>query len=91
MWKNFRGGRAPGAPPSKSALGIFKLILQIGSWSISCEMWSKLSATEPHEVNTGSGNDLVPRGKKPLPEPTLTQIYAVFCVNKPQWVKQIIV
>ena len=29
-----------------------------------------------HEcVNIGSGNDLVPSGNKPLPEPMLTQIH----------------
>ena len=28
-------------------------------------------------VNTGSDNDLVPDGTKPLPEPVLTKFYAV--------------
>ena len=27
------------------------------------------------QVDIGSGNGLVPRGKKPLPEPMLTEIY----------------
>ena len=39
-----------------------------------------VNATESHkcEVNIGSGNDLVPSGNKPLPEPMLTQIIDTF-------------
>ena len=41
-------------------------------------MWNcpQVNATRPDwwQVNIGSGNGLVPSGKKPLPEPMLTQI-----------------
>ena len=42
-------------------------------------LWNcyQVNATTPHRslVNIGSGNDLVPSGTKPLPEPMLTQFY----------------
>ena len=42
------------------------------------------------EVNTGSGNGLVPSDNKPLPEPMLTQILATIgCEYRPKWVKQV--
>ena len=33
-------------------------------------------------VNIGSGNDLVPSGNKPLPEPMLTPIHVAKCRHK---------
>ena len=44
-----------------------------------------VNATRPHWwlVKIGSGNDYVPSGNKPLPEPMLTQIYfAIWCQSK---------
>ena len=32
------------------------------------------------QVNTGSGDGLVPSGTKPLPEPMLIQIYVITCI-----------
>ena len=53
---------------------IFKQILVIDDWGISCEIaltWKPQRLTD--DVNIGSGNGLVPSGNKPLPEPILTQ------------------
>ena len=50
---------------------IFKQILVIDGWGISCEIaliWMSL------DFVIGSGNGLVSSGNKPLPEPMLTQI-----------------
>ena len=54
---------------------IFKQILVIDGWGISCEI-ALMNVTELRwwSVNIGSGNGLVPSGNKPLPEPMLTQI-----------------
>ena len=38
-----------------------------------CAMESYWNLTD--DVNIGSGNDLVPPGNKPLPEPMLSQFY----------------
>ena len=42
-----------------------------------CWNWLKINIIGPYqwEVNIGSGNGLVQSGKKPLPEPRLTQFY----------------
>ena len=56
---------------------IFKRILVIGGWGISCEInCPDMNVIGLHwwSVNIGSGNGLVPSGNKPLPEPMLTQI-----------------
>ena len=43
-------------------------------------------ATEPHwKVNIGPGDDLVPSGNKPLPEPVLTKISDA--IQQPQCIK----
>ena len=49
---------------------------------------SQVNATEHFWwwFNIGSGDGLVPSGKKPLPEPMLIQIYVAVSVTKPQWV-----
>ena len=55
---------------------IFKLILVIAGWGISCEIaikWMSLDLT--NKVNIGSGNGLVPSGNKPLPDPMLIQFH----------------
>ena len=57
-------------------------------WAISSQLYwlmpevslwncSQMNVTGPHSwlVNIGSGNDLLPSGNKPLPEPVLTEIY----------------
>ena len=57
---------------------IFKQILVIDDWGISCEIaliWMSLSGLHWWSVNIGSGNDLVLSGNKPSPEPMLTQIF----------------
>ena len=36
--------------------------------------------------NIGSGNSLLLSGKKPLPEPVLTQIFVNVCVARAKWV-----
>ena len=41
------------------------------------------------KVNIGSGNGLVPSGKKPLPEPILTQIYVPYGIIRPQYVNSL--
>ena len=53
---------------------IFKWILVIAGWSISCEIALIRMSLEftVWSVNIGSGNGLVPSGNKPLPEPMLT-------------------
>ena len=38
-------------------------------------------------VNIGSGDGLVPSGKKPKPEPMLTRSVSPYGVTRPQWVK----
>ena len=56
---------------------IFKQILVIDGWGISCEItlqWMSLTGLHWWSVNIGSGNGLVPSGNKPLPEPVLTKI-----------------
>ena len=58
---------------------IFKQILVIDGWGISCKtapIWMSLDFTD-ESVNIGGGNGLVPSGNKPLPEPMLTQISVV--------------
>ena len=67
---------APGKFEWKFRYVIFKRILVIDGWGISCEIaliWMSLGL-HWWSVNTGSGNGLVPSGNKPLPEPMLTQI-----------------
>ena len=49
-------------------------ILSVDILSISCKFghrWQPENISED-EVDIGSGNDLVPSGTKPLPEPMLT-------------------
>ena len=55
---------------------IFKQILVIDGWGISCEIALNMNDTGRQWglVNIGSGNGLVPSGNKPLPEPMLTQM-----------------
>ena len=53
---------------------IVKWILVIDGWGISCEIALNITGLHWWSVNIGSGNDLVPSGNKPLPEPMLTQI-----------------
>ena len=54
---------------------VFKWILVIADWGISCENCTNMNVTGLHwwSFNIGSGNGLVPSGNKPLPEPMLTQ------------------
>ena len=57
---------------------IFKRLLEIDGWGISCEIalihvWMSLDFTDDQST-FGSGNGLVPPGNKPLPKPMLTQI-----------------
>ena len=70
---------APGRFESKFINLILKQVLVIDSWDISCEIalrWMSLDlANDQWQVNIGSGNDSVPSGNKPLPEPLLTQSY----------------
>ena len=57
---------------------IFKQILVIDGWGISCEInCPDMNVTGHHwwPVSIGSGNGLVPSGNTPLPEPMLTRIY----------------
>ena len=49
---------------------IFKLILVIGGWGISCELALRWISLDITCVNNGSGN-----GNNPLPEPMFNQIY----------------
>ena len=55
---------------------IFKQILVIDGWGISCEIALNMNVTGLNwwSVNIGSGNGLVPSGNKPSPEPILTYI-----------------
>ena len=56
---------------------IFKLIIMIDGWGITCEIALSLMSvdlTDDKKVNIGSGNGLVPTGNKPLLDPMLTQI-----------------
>ena len=73
---------APGKFEWKFRYVIFKWILVIDGWSISCEIaliWMPLGL-HWWSVNIGSGNGLVTSGNKPLPEPMLTQIFvAIWC------------
>ena len=62
---------------------IFKRILVIDGWGISCEIaliWMSLDFTDDQST-FGSGNGLMPLGNKPLPEPMLTQI----CHHMASW------
>ena len=55
---------------------IFKQILVIDGWGISCEIaliWMSLDFTDDQST-LGSGNGLVSSGSKALPKPMLTQI-----------------
>ena len=59
---------------------IFKEILVIDGWGISCEIALIVTGLHWWWVNTGSGNGLVLSGNKPLLEPMLTQIsVAIWC------------
>ena len=57
------------------------ILMPVIGWIIGHFLWncSQGHATKPHhrEIKIGSGNDLVPSGTKPLPEPMLTKIYVV--------------
>ena len=53
---------------------IFKQILVIDGWGISCEIALNVTGLHWWSVNIGSGNGLVPSGNKPLPEPMLIKI-----------------
>ena len=48
----------------------------IGAFTVNL-LLRECHRTSLREVNTGSGNGLVPSGNKPLPEPMLIQSYAV--------------
>ena len=79
---------APGKFEWNFSYVIFKRILVIDGWDISCEiflLWISMDL-KWRSVNIGSGNGLVPSGNKPLPEPMLTQISLV---TRPQWVKRV--
>ena len=72
----FTNSLTPGKFEWKFRYVIFKQILVIDGWGISCEValiWMSLGL-HWWSVNIGSGNGLVPSGNKPLPEPMLTQI-----------------
>ena len=53
---------------------IFKLILLISSWGISCEIalsWISLDLTDecwPVDIGSGTSHSLMPSGNKPLPQ-----------------------
>ena len=85
LWVN---SLAPGKCKRNFRHVIFKQILVIDDWGISCEIaliWMSLDFTDDQStLNIGSGNGLVPTGNKPLPEPMLTQIYVA---TRPIWVK----
>ena len=60
----------------KSTLSEHMLLIKF--MSISREITLKwMPQDTSDEVNIGSGNDLVPSGNKPLPEPMLIQICVV--------------
>ena len=63
----------------------FKLTSRLDNLSISCEIYyPKVNATRPHWwlANIASCNGVVPSGNKPLPEPTVTQIYIAIWRDK---------
>ena len=64
---------------------IFKCVIENSSFDTQCEI-ALQENTKEWEVNTGSGNGLVPSGTKPSPEPMLTQIYvAIWRRYRSQW------
>ena len=70
---------------------IFKLIIVIDGWGISCEIalrWMSLDITDDKLI--GSGNGLVPSGTQPLPEPMLPRSVLPNGVTGPQWVNLVI-
>ena len=68
---------APETCASDVTSWVFKIVLRIDILITSCKIGLMLSVTGPHwwQGNIGSGNELVPSGNKPLPEPISTLIY----------------